>query len=48
MVGMSVGLREDFVPADPRTALTTTPTTLRAWAHDHLRAQRRGADSLRR
>ena len=37
MVGMSVGLREDFVPADPRTALTTTPTTLRAWAHDHLR-----------
>jgi len=37
MVGMSIGVREDFVPADPRTVLTTTPTTLRAWAHEHLR-----------
>jgi uncharacterized protein YbjT (DUF2867 family) len=36
MVGMSIGVREDFVPADPRSVLTTTPTTLRAWARDHL------------
>jgi uncharacterized protein YbjT (DUF2867 family) len=39
IVGMSVGTGEDFVAADPRTALTTTPTTLRAWAHEHLRAR---------
>jgi uncharacterized protein YbjT (DUF2867 family) len=38
MVGMSIGVRERTVPADPRTALTTTPTTLRAWAYEHLRA----------
>lgn len=37
LVGMSIGVREDFVPADPRTVLTTTPTTLRAWAYEHLR-----------
>lgn len=37
MLGMSIGLREDFTPANPRTALTTTPTTLRAWAYEHLR-----------
>jgi uncharacterized protein YbjT (DUF2867 family) len=36
MVGMSIGVREDFVPEDPRTILTTTPTTLRAWASEHL------------
>lgn len=42
MVGMSIGTREDFVPADPRTVLTTTPTTLRAWAHEHARALRGG------
>jgi uncharacterized protein YbjT (DUF2867 family) len=36
MVGMSIGVREDFVPADPRTVVTTTPTTLRAWAYEHL------------
>ena len=36
-VGMGRGLREGFVPADPRTVLTTTPTTLRAWAAEHLR-----------
>ena len=33
---MSVGLREDFVPEDDRTLLTTTPTTLAAWAYEHL------------
>jgi uncharacterized protein YbjT (DUF2867 family) len=37
MLGMSIGLRDHFTPAQPRTALTTTPTTLRAWAHEHLR-----------
>ena len=36
MLGMSIGTRDDFTPADSRTALTTTPTTLRAWAHDVL------------
>lgn len=36
-VGMGRGLREGFVPADPRTPLTTTPTTLRSWVAEHLR-----------
>ncbi len=49
MVGMSIGLRENLVPADPRTVLTTTPTTLRAWAHDHLRLARlRSGDGVAR
>lgn len=37
VLGMSTGLREDFVPEQPRTVQTTTPTTLAAWAYDHLR-----------
>ncbi|GLZ46389.1 NmrA family transcriptional regulator [Actinomycetospora sp. NBRC 106375] len=37
IVGMSAGLREDFVPEQPRSALTTTPSTLEGWAHAHLR-----------
>ncbi|WP_432251669.1 NAD(P)H-binding protein [Streptomyces sp. HNM1019] len=37
VLGMSTGLREDFVPELPRTVRTTTPTTLAAWAYDHLR-----------
>ncbi|WP_413099624.1 NAD(P)H-binding protein [Streptomyces sp. Inha503] len=37
VLGMSTGLREDFVPEQPRTLRTTTPTTLAAWAYDHLR-----------
>jgi uncharacterized protein YbjT (DUF2867 family) len=36
VLGMSIGLREGFTPEDPRTAVTTTPTTLAAWAHEHL------------
>jgi NAD(P)H dehydrogenase (quinone) len=36
MVGMSIGVRENPEPADPRTVVTTTPTTLRAWACEHL------------
>ncbi|MCT9093258.1 NAD(P)H-binding protein [Streptomyces sp. ASQP_92] len=37
VLGMSTGLRENFVPEQPRTVRTTTPTTLAAWAYDHLR-----------
>lgn len=37
VLGMSTGLRDDFVPEQPRTIRTTTPTTLAAWAHEHLR-----------
>ncbi|MET9365132.1 NAD(P)H-binding protein [Streptomyces sp. NPDC006632] len=37
VLGMSTGLREDFVPEQPRTVRTTTPTTLASWAHEHLR-----------
>jgi uncharacterized protein YbjT (DUF2867 family) len=36
ILGMSTGLREDFVPEDERTVLTTTPTTLASWAREHL------------
>jgi uncharacterized protein YbjT (DUF2867 family) len=36
ILGMCTGLRGDFEPEDPRTILTTTPTTLAAWAHEHL------------
>jgi uncharacterized protein YbjT (DUF2867 family) len=36
ILGMSVGLREDFEPEQPRTVLTTTPTTLASWAQEHL------------
>lgn len=37
MVGMSAVMRPDFVPEDERSIITTTPTTLAAWAHAHLR-----------
>ncbi|MGP3939178.1 NAD(P)H-binding protein [Streptomyces sp. 6N106] len=37
VMGMSTGLREDFVPEQRRSLRTTTPTTLAAWAYDHLR-----------
>ncbi len=37
IVGMSTGTRDGFVPEQPRTVATTTPTTLRAWAYDVLR-----------
>jgi hypothetical protein len=37
VVGMSRGLRDGFVPEDPRTVLTTAPTTLASWVHEHLR-----------
>jgi uncharacterized protein YbjT (DUF2867 family) len=37
ILGMSTGIRDGFVPEQPRTVATTTPTTLRAWAYDVLR-----------
>ncbi|MFE9064615.1 hypothetical protein [Streptomyces violaceusniger] len=37
VIGMSTGLREDFVPEQRRSLRTTTPTTLATWAYDHLR-----------
>jgi NAD(P)H dehydrogenase (quinone) len=36
-VGMSAGLREGFVAEQPRTVVTTTPSTLEGWAAAHLR-----------
>lgn len=36
VLGMSTGLRDGFVPEQPRTAATTTPTTLASWVHDEL------------
>jgi uncharacterized protein YbjT (DUF2867 family) len=37
IVRMSTGLRDGFVPEQPRSVLTTTPSTLAGWAHAHLR-----------
>ncbi|MCF6471880.1 NmrA family transcriptional regulator [Nonomuraea sp. MG754425] len=37
VMGMSTGLRDGFVPEQPRTPLTTTDTTLGAWALAELR-----------
>lgn len=37
IAGMSAVTREDFVAYDKRSTLTTTPTTLAAWAYVHLR-----------
>lgn len=37
VMGMSTGMREDFVPEQSRTTRTTTPTTLASWSHDVLR-----------
>jgi hypothetical protein len=39
VIGMSAGLRDGFVPEQPRTVRSTTPTTLAAWAYDVLRPQ---------
>jgi uncharacterized protein YbjT (DUF2867 family) len=36
-VGIARGMRGPFTPDDPRSAATTTPTTLRSWASEHLR-----------
>ncbi|WP_129658613.1 NAD(P)H-binding protein [Rothia halotolerans] len=37
IVMMTAGIRDDYVPEDPRTYATTTPTTLVSWAAEHLR-----------
>ena len=37
IMGMSTGLRDDFVPEQQRDLTTTTPTTLASWAQDVLR-----------
>jgi uncharacterized protein YbjT (DUF2867 family) len=37
ILGMAVGRAEGFVPEQPRTALTTTPSSLAGWAITHLR-----------
>lgn len=37
IVGMAAGLRDGFVPEQPRDLSTTTETTLGAWAYDVLR-----------
>jgi hypothetical protein len=37
IVGIALGKREGFTPEQPRSALTTTPTTLAGWAVTHLR-----------
>ncbi|GAA4924451.1 uncharacterized protein YbjT (DUF2867 family) [Actinomycetospora succinea] len=37
IVGMAAGLRSGFVAEQPRTELTTTPSTLAGWAEAHLR-----------
>lgn len=36
IVGMSTGIRDDFVAEQARTVRTTTPTTLAGWAHEVL------------
>ncbi|MGW4498763.1 NAD(P)H-binding protein [Micromonospora sp. NPDC004336] len=37
MLGMSIGLRDGFVPEQARDVTTTTPTTLAAWSYAVLR-----------
>jgi hypothetical protein len=37
IVGMSAGLREGFVPEQPRDEVSTTETTLASWAANALR-----------
>lgn len=36
IVMMSAGIRDNFAPENPRTYVTTTPTTLESWATEHL------------
>lgn len=36
MLGMSTGLRDGFEPEQPRSIVTTTPTTLRTWVREEL------------
>lgn len=43
IVGMSAGMRSGFTAENPRDVVTTTPTTLAAWAYAHLRPAVNGA-----
>ena len=36
VLGMSTGLRDDFVPEQQRSVVSTTPTTLQSWVRDEL------------
>ncbi|GAA2135570.1 NAD(P)H-binding protein [Glycomyces algeriensis] len=36
IVMMTVGIRDDYTPENPRTIATTTPTALQGWAATHL------------
>ncbi|MFE7065937.1 NAD(P)H-binding protein [Microbacterium sp. NPDC057658] len=36
VLGMSTGLRDDFTAEQPRSVLSTTPTTLEAWVREEL------------
>lgn len=40
VVAMSAGLREGFVPEQPRSLMSTTSTPLAGWLYDHLRDAR--------
>ncbi|MEU4426890.1 NAD(P)H-binding protein [Actinoplanes sp. NPDC024001] len=42
LVGMTAGTRDDFAPEQPRTAVTTTPTTLAEWVAGTLVPMLRG------
>ncbi|MGV9779171.1 hypothetical protein [Streptosporangium sp. NPDC003464] len=44
VMGMSTGLREGYVPEQPRTPATTTGTTLDSWAWAELRPAWQGHD----
>jgi hypothetical protein len=37
IIGMSIGKREGFTPEQPRSVLTTTPSSLAGWAITRLR-----------
>jgi hypothetical protein len=37
IVGMGVGTRDGLTPEQPRSVLTTTPSSLAGWAIIHLR-----------
>ena len=37
ILGMTRGFDDGFAPEDPRSVVTTTPTTLGAWAYENLR-----------
>jgi hypothetical protein len=37
IVGMATGKRDGFTPEQPRSVLTTTPSSLAGWAITHLR-----------